>query len=141
MNSLYGCFAISPESTMTVGEKESKRMVHELAGFIKSNQLDFSSFLVSYKTNVKEDITVEWKPPTNSEDDDKRKKWDADGKDGVRSEPSTSRTPPGTDPERRSRHALLHELFLKCKFIMDAHNSKNTLAITTSVHILTSKST
>jgi hypothetical protein len=68
MNSLYGRFGISPESTMSVivSHEESNRMALEMNGFISSEKLDHDKFIVSYKTNVKGDITDDWKQPSNT---------------------------------------------------------------------------
>lgn len=68
MNSLYGRFAISPESTMCaiVSQEEADKMAFGMNGFISSYKLDEDKFIVIYKTNVKGDITDEWKPPSNT---------------------------------------------------------------------------
>ena len=68
MNSLYGRFAISPESTMSaiVSLEEASKMAFGMNGFISSYKLDEDKYIISYKTNVKGDITDEWKPPSNT---------------------------------------------------------------------------
>lgn len=68
MNSLYGRFAISPESTMSaiVSLEEADKISFGMEGFISSHKLDEDKFIVTYKTNVKGDITDEWYPPSNT---------------------------------------------------------------------------
>jgi hypothetical protein len=65
MNSLYGRFGISPDSTITkiVSEKEAFKYVRQ-PGFINSEHLGDDKYTVTYKSNPSQDS--EAKPPANT---------------------------------------------------------------------------
>jgi len=65
MNSLYGRFGISPESTITkiVSEDEAFKAV-KMPGFINSEPLGEDKYTVTYLSKPSQDC--EWKPPANS---------------------------------------------------------------------------
>lgn len=66
MNSLYGRFGISPESTtcVIVSREESHKMALSQDGFIDSTHLDDDLYLVTYKNKVSDDLFKEMEETT-----------------------------------------------------------------------------
>jgi hypothetical protein len=68
MNSLYGRFGISPESTtcVIVSREESHKMALSQDGFIDSTHLDDDLYLVTYKNKVSDDLFKEMEETTEA---------------------------------------------------------------------------